>query len=322
MHSKQPGKIIYTLQFVRFIAAVMVLLFHLLLYPSGYKGVDLFFVLSGFVMYYVCFVNKRPSSFTFLVNRLTKIFILYWISLLALFMVHPFTVDNSLFSTILLLPGHNSVLGVSWSLSYELYFYFLFAGIVYLLPEKYQMRILWLLLIASTIATLILVSFSVKNTFWNFFVGYNFWQFCLGILAARLFRLVADKLNERLLLLLLTISSLLFLLVQIPYDKVVYHIVYGPLSCLIVLFAAGLEYNLTPTPTVAKTFRFIGDSSYAIYLFGPVITTAFQNKVGSEKVVIILTTLVFSLLINHFLEKKLLVFFRTKIYLLFSRKQA
>lgn len=129
---------IYTLQIIRFIASLLVLLFHLNLVSSGYKGVDIFFVISGFVMYYTPFSATPPKASKFITNRLTKIFFLYWVALVLLYIIAPYTIDYSFLKTLLLIPGHQSVLGVSWSLSYELYFYF-FTGIaVYLIPAPYQ----------------------------------------------------------------------------------------------------------------------------------------------------------------------------------------
>src|SRR5688572_27360115 len=141
---------LYSLQLLRFIAAMLVLLFHLRLDPSGYKGVDVFFVISGFVMYYSAYLLKKPKAYVFIINRLTKIFLLYWIALIFLFFVQPFNIDKNFLKTFLLIPGHHSVIGVSWSLSYELYFYFIFALLVYLVPARFQQIIFWSLLMVST----------------------------------------------------------------------------------------------------------------------------------------------------------------------------
>src|SRR4051812_24481767 len=119
-----------SIQGLRFIAAFLVLLFHLEISYSGYKGVDLFFVISGFVIYYSTHLekvaNKAEQRKKFVINRLTKIFILYWSSLIALFSINQFPLDIHALGSFFLVPGHKSILGVSWSLSYELYFYFLF----------------------------------------------------------------------------------------------------------------------------------------------------------------------------------------------------
>jgi peptidoglycan/LPS O-acetylase OafA/YrhL len=53
---------LYTLQINRFIAALLVLFSHLGLVYSGYKGVDIFFVISGYVMYHILFIEKPKSS--------------------------------------------------------------------------------------------------------------------------------------------------------------------------------------------------------------------------------------------------------------------
>lgn len=160
----------------------MVLLFHLNLVHTGYKGVDIFFVISGFVMYYSLYFKSRPKAFNFIINRLTKIYFLYWVALILLYVIKPFKVEASFFKSFFLIPGHYSILGVSWSLSYELYFYFLIGTVVYLVRNKYHKEIFYLLFFISTSITFInLTSFTLnieefiyKLLVWGKFLGVSF----------------------------------------------------------------------------------------------------------------------------------------------------
>jgi len=123
------------LQAIRGFAAISVMLFHgsqiieehtgysapVAIFKQGYLGVDIFFVLSGFII--ACTrTTKKKQSWSFLSKRISRIFPPYWIatSLLilgyTLFPQHdqPFKTDGSIIlGSVLLLPQPRYVLGVA-----------------------------------------------------------------------------------------------------------------------------------------------------------------------------------------------------------------
>jgi peptidoglycan/LPS O-acetylase OafA/YrhL len=114
----------------------------------GASGVDLFFVISGFVMVTVTrghFRNAR-QALVFLFRRVTRIYPLYWVySLLALavFLIQPSWVNSTqgnqvnLLASFLLLPSDRlPLVQVGWSLIHEMYFYLAYFSILLLLPER------------------------------------------------------------------------------------------------------------------------------------------------------------------------------------------
>jgi peptidoglycan/LPS O-acetylase OafA/YrhL len=140
------------IQYLRGIAATMVAAHHTLeesygagetlgrapdwLTTFGAAGVDIFFVISGLVMLHASFPAgggaDRPGPF--LAKRFVRIFPLYWLCLAGLFACWAIgfyrTLDPEplfMLRNAVLWPGERLALGVSWTLSYELYFYLLFA---------------------------------------------------------------------------------------------------------------------------------------------------------------------------------------------------
>jgi len=122
----------------------------------GISGVDLFFVISGFIMVVVTqsqpdLHNTHASKFLYL--RFSRIFPLYWLVTASILIVYLY--DRSLMSftqfdtpfvlkSFFLQPqGQLPMLMVGWSLIHELYFYCVFA-IFLCLPRK---RLPWLLLL-------------------------------------------------------------------------------------------------------------------------------------------------------------------------------
>jgi exopolysaccharide production protein ExoZ len=107
----------------------------------GVSGVDLFFVISGFIMVWI--TRGRHSSLrrvgAFLFARVARIYPPVWLftSLAIIGFVLQGTVDrwmteyNVLYSYLLFPDELPPVLGVSWTLVHELYFYAVFAALLF-----------------------------------------------------------------------------------------------------------------------------------------------------------------------------------------------
>jgi peptidoglycan/LPS O-acetylase OafA/YrhL len=103
---------------------------------SGASGVDIFFVISGFIMLHVSFRPHRPPPppGRFLLRRMTRIYPLYWLCCLAMlaaaaagFLRGQAWSGADVATSLLLLPSDHLLVNVSWTLVYELYFYLIFA---------------------------------------------------------------------------------------------------------------------------------------------------------------------------------------------------
>ena len=105
-------------------------------FDIGEAGVDIFFVISGFIMCHVT-AGRRPGVGAFVRDRLARILPLYWILTsvaLGVFLLAPGRVNSSggathILASYLLVPVEGKFLvQAGWTLSYELYFYLLFAA--------------------------------------------------------------------------------------------------------------------------------------------------------------------------------------------------
>ncbi len=147
---------IYSLQALRGVAVLGVVLFHMTAVEHKYSGgdillprwldffqsgVDLFFIISGFVMVIVSRgrFQKLAESKRFLFNRVSRIYPTYWLYYfltLAVVLVQPGMVNSthgssSLLMSFLLLPNDKVLLVmVAWSLLFELWFYLVFTGVM------------------------------------------------------------------------------------------------------------------------------------------------------------------------------------------------
>ena len=139
-----------SIQVLRGLAAVAVVLFHVSIWENkklgvqlmpgcfqlGDVGVDLFFVISGFIMVYIqpARISSGKDYARFLIHRFSRVFPPYWLVLLVLLPIWlkaPQLFNNyqhnhvDLVRSVLLLPqDYMPLLSVGWTLIHEVYFYF------------------------------------------------------------------------------------------------------------------------------------------------------------------------------------------------------
>lgn len=147
------NKQIVSLQFVRAFAAWYVVMHHFgkeltssfatFFAQQGNFGVDLFFVISGFIMYYVTSI-KNTTAKTFLLDRLFRIVPAYW-TITLVFLAEKFMLGSefgytdwnlkTLLMSLFFIPAENPAgigpfppLVVGWTLNVEMFFYLLVAS--------------------------------------------------------------------------------------------------------------------------------------------------------------------------------------------------
>jgi exopolysaccharide production protein ExoZ len=138
------GGTLRALQILRFIAAAMVLEFHAINYGMqlagitddipysglGAAGVDIFFVLSGAIIYLNAFAGRRPTGF--LRRRYLRVAPIYYVVTLAWLPFapiagQPHTTLANFAATFLFWPAWTQMaypaLGIGWTLCFEMLFY-------------------------------------------------------------------------------------------------------------------------------------------------------------------------------------------------------
>lgn len=266
------GQILVNVQVLRAFAAINVVLFHIIdtsfrygmdvrlfapLEGWGANGVDVFFVISGFVMFHTQFLRKS-TPLAFMQNRVIRIVPLYWLLtllFLAIYLVQPsifrsVVVDGAaiagsfLFASKIVLDA-NPLVYVGWTLEWEMVFYIIFAAC--LLFRSWTMTILATALGLSAVGAL------TGNPI--------VLEFLFGILCGYAFHHV--RLNERLALLVFA-AGLAALFLSIGYrfrDMEVERVwIWGIPAFLIILGA------IHARQMKSAILAWLGDASYSIYL--------------------------------------------------------
>jgi peptidoglycan/LPS O-acetylase OafA/YrhL len=225
----------------------------------GEYGVQIFFAISGFVIFMT--LNKARRASDFILSRLSRLFPAYWVCVLITFsvlhLIGPAAlqvpgwvglVNLSMVQSFLLVP---SVDGVYWSLSVELAFYVCMLG-------------LWQLRLLGRIETLLFGWISLKWLWWflpglSYFAGLLVIQdyipfFALGILAYRVWASERQWLQQ---MPILTFSALSVFWI----DPAPIFVVWCVTAALMMALASGRLVWLRMSPLV-----WLGGISYPLYL--------------------------------------------------------
>jgi hypothetical protein len=274
--------VLSNLQLLRAFAAISVVILHSLQIASlygqgatffsvlegwGNSGVDIFFVISGFVMYYAQ-MSSHKSAYCFIKHRIIRIVPIYWlltISIVALFFLLPSVFNHtppSVFNVLssLLFVSHglgenHPVLYVGWTLEYEMLFYAVFA---FSLLFKRDSITLWLPVALLTFVTML------------GFVSSIVLEFVFGVLAAKLFfddrwhRYGGITLALGLLLLLLSIAY--------PVYALANRVLWWGIPAVLIVFGA-----VTVRQQKSRLLSYLGDASYSIYLLQVFTIPAFYK---------------------------------------------
>lgn len=294
MGTLTSGRKLSSLQSFRGIAAIFVVLFHITnivkeetgslflknFFGFGYTGVDFFFVLSGFIIFYTQWINfgQKDRTIYYLVRRFFRIFPIYWIITgfkLVTFLVYP-TVAKSyetrfdvILKSIFLIPQQNlPVIGAAWTLSYEMLFYILTAIFIFFgFRTGVKSFLGWMAAILIFFAAGLLGETRLHSILGlNFLLNERNLEFLFGCLAAYLVINQREKIKFPG---VMVVTGILFFAASGWYavsggNIFSYSLFFGLPSLLLVLGSSVLEaQNRIRWP---KIMVFLGDASYSVYL--------------------------------------------------------
>jgi peptidoglycan/LPS O-acetylase OafA/YrhL len=251
-------------------------------WEPGQIGVELFFVLSGFVIVVSSakLFNEDVGWLVFLERRLVRVVPIYWIATslkIVAILALPFMVDHvrltwgTAISSYLFLPSRDlngdlyPILGVGWTLNCEMFFYALFTLSLFLRINVY--RFVGLILGALAFGSILrqhswpAPAFYLNSELLNFYFGMLIGRFCLK--SRRLPKSVA---------ICLTVFGGIFILSFVPAHGWAEGLIKGIPCALIIWGVSSLEGKvLTRVPRI---IYFLADASYATYLFHLLIAQA------------------------------------------------
>ena len=254
-----------TIQYLRAISILMVISVHIGMGPFGVQGVDIFFVISGFMMMHI--MHQRPQNYLeFFFARFFRIAPLYYLATVLILLTgnaYEPTFWHIIQSfSLLKVYWHQPVLIVGWTLEYEFCFYLL-CSISILLLKNQKSRVIFLftaLISLFVVIDLLIFNDKIYGHFLEFLLG----MMCFFLRKRKFF----NHLNPWACIggIISGFCALIFVDIYF-YNPLTFlrFIGYGIPSFVIVLFALSLENSVSVKEI--KFLKIIGDASYAIYTF-------------------------------------------------------
>ncbi len=272
------------IQILRFVAALAVIAFHVLGAPPpgfevpesavsfvlsyGGRGVDLFFVISGFVIFYA--TRSAPSTpAEFLRRRVERIvplyfFVIFAVTVLAVTLPATFGTPDwytprhilKSLAFIAFTDGEMPVVYVGWSLEYEMYFYLATALLMALTREVWR-NIAVMFSALALLGQIPGVGAALGNA--AFFTDPMILEFVLGVIVGHI---VAHRRIDW----PLPVAAGCAIAALLATDSASRVIVSGlPAACLVAAAAWASRRRLEPSWPERVLAR-LGDASYSIYL--------------------------------------------------------
>jgi exopolysaccharide production protein ExoZ len=327
------------IQFLRFVAAALVVISHATqaydlrivggdgtnYWYFGTFGVDIFFVISGFIMVSTTDASAPNSraGWLFLRKRLIRVVPLYWFFTtlkLLILLVSPsaslksFPTAENIFESYFFIPfkGEDGsfwpVLSVGWTLNFEMFFYLAFAFSV----AFFSARVVGVVIVF--IAVFVLQFFFLSQDVLSFYLDSILLEFVLGMVIAAnrnsIVCLFKSAFGSR--------SAVVFIICVMFLSFVVLDglprgLHWGVPAALIVLVAIILEGE-PRVVEVLSPFSRLGNSSYSLYLSHTFVVPATavilaKLSFAGFSVVIILGfvfSIIFSEVVYRFFERPLL----------------
>lgn len=275
---------IVSLQYLRAVAALMVVAFHATeklgamtgnddapTFTAGLAGVDIFFVVSGFIMLATT-RGKDVTPADFARRRFERIVPLYWL-LTALVLVvvlsRPGLLATATFdgahvaASFLFVPwphpamdAHLPLLVPGWTLNYEMAFYILFAASL-LLPARWRVAALVAVLSAAAFAGL----FVTADTILAFYTDPIILEFAAGLLLASVWQrgLAISRISA------LCLVGIGLLLLYLGSGSDLPRVVWAGIPALLIVTGVVHADGTTDQPPL-RLPMLLGDASYSIYL--------------------------------------------------------
>jgi peptidoglycan/LPS O-acetylase OafA/YrhL len=301
-----------TLDSIRAIAVFLVILSHWLPYDFvlalhfGDAGVDIFFVLSGFLITHNLLKEKKESTPSigihfkhlknFIIRRSLRIFPVYYLLIFALAAVGAKTytgIEQNLAyyltytSNILFFNTQqwDGMLSHLWSLAVEEQFYLIWPWLIIFTPERHVFKVITASFIFGIISTFVLKGIYPDKDMLDVLTPTCFDAFSLGAIWAYFKVYQTDKVEKlKYTFVKVAIICLIFFLFReiFQFDPLIPNRTFISIIALgLIIFAMEFKETTAHRTILENEFLiFVGKISYGVYLFHPIVPWLWNETFG------------------------------------------
>ncbi|HEV2365680.1 MAG TPA: acyltransferase [Caulobacteraceae bacterium] len=294
------GGTILSVQYLRGAAALLVVFYHVLQWRSGgfeigRCGVDIFFVISGFIMWRITSEGDEARPGLFLWRRATRIVPAYWVATLTLaaialawpaFLPKVKPQPEHMLLSLAFIPHLDPsglpfpLLAPGWTLSYEAGFYLIFAAAL-LTPRRLRAGI-----VIAALGFIVVAGIALNDPVYVLGANPLVLEFAFGLLIGVLAEArLAPGPGLSAALFIIGAAALAICGLAGWRSEAWRFLVWGVPAAAVVAGAIGLE-SRHGAPRIGLLLG-LGDASYSIYLFHPIAVAAAARAIGEWKALFI-----------------------------------
>lgn len=324
----------YDISFLRALSVLAVVFYHFNFdfFKGGFVGVDIFFVISGYLMTKIILSGFDKDNFDvleFYKKRVVRIFpalltmiLIFGLVVYALIPTQFILYLNSAFSSSLFFSNiyyflnngyfdqssHSNFLLHTWSLSVEWQFYMILPLLLLIFKNTYKKNRQKFNFIFITITGLSFVSMLVHNFYsstFSFFIFYTrAWEMMLGGMSF-LYEKELQKISQKIKPIIIGACFLVIAYFIIKTEDTSWPSVITliPVVCIALIIGINQEFKIYKNGII----KYLGDISYSLYLYHwPLFVISFFF--GLERlrysIIFIVLSIILSVLSYHFVEKR------------------
>lgn len=292
------------------------------IYRSGIYAVSTFYILSGISLAVVYFNRELDKEFLyeFSLKRIFRIAPLFYLATTCTVILTPISDLQTILLNYSLLFGwlaHSSYIATgAWSIGNELVFYSLFPIIFFMAKKNVK---LFSIFVAISIVLALYFSFSIldpsmklQGQQWVTYINplNQLYLFVGGVIIGYL-QSCSLRINKKVLFFLSIVSIIIYTLLPISGNDLI-NIVTGKERIIFSILIFTICFSATfwgeiKTEWIGKPLKFLGETSYSIYLLHPIVYIFLSRRLEIGRVEIILIsifcTIILSFLSYKYLEK-------------------
>lgn len=301
---------------LRAIAVLVVIFFHFGFFSNGYLGVDVFFVISGYLITSIVYKESREGHFSvidFYLRRIRRIIPLVVLTLtVALFIgvivMLPDDLENLAQSVVATNFFGNNILQLittrdywnivneykplmhTWSLGVEEQFYFVYPILFLILGNRKKIRYILPVLVILSLSSLALFLFYFDVNAKFYLIQYRFWELSFGGIGGIL--AVDKNINGKYkFVFLLSLIGVMFL--EAANEILTLFTVFATLGLL--LLSNNKQDKLSSFILENKIMVFIGKISFSLYMWHQVVLAFYRYTLSDS--ITTTSTIVLSIII-------------------------